>query len=134
MNVALAIMVKQPTPGRVKTRLCPPLTPEQATDLYRCFLLDKMVQVERIAAAAPYLAFTPREAEPYFRDLAGEMFSLVPQEGEDLGERLNLLSTHLLALAHPGVVIIDSDTPSLPDHFLAEAVERMTDSCTDAVF
>jgi len=134
MNVALAIMVKQPIPGRVKTRLCPPLTPEQATELYRCFLLDKMAQVRRLAAAAPYLAFTPREAEAYFHGLAGEMFSLTPQEGEGLGERLNHLSAHLLALAHPGAVIIDSDTPSLPDQFLAEAVERMTDDHTDAVF
>jgi rSAM/selenodomain-associated transferase 1 len=134
MNVALAIMVKQPAPGRVKTRLCPPLTPDQATELYRCFLLDKMAQVKRIAAVIPYLGFTPREAESYFRDLAGRTFSLLPQEGEDLGERLDHLSTRLLAVGHPGVVIIDSDTPSLPDRFLAEAIERMTDPRTDAVF
>ena len=133
MRVALAIMVKLPTPGRVKTRLCPPLTPEQATELYRCFLLDKMAQVERIAAATPYLAFTPREAQPYFRDLAGETFFVVPQEGKDLGERLDHLSTHLLAAGHPGAVIVDSDTPSLPDRFLAEAVEWMGDPRTDAV-
>jgi len=133
MRVALAIMVKLPTPGRVKTRLCPPLTPEQATELYRCFLLDKMAQVERIAAATPYLAFTPREAQPYFRDLAGETFFVVPQEGKDLGERLDHLSTRLLAAGHPGAVIVDSDTPSLPDRFLAEAVEWMGDPRTDAV-
>lgn len=134
MRVALAIMVKQPTPGRVKTRLCPPLTPKEATDLYSCFLLDKMAQVRRLAAAAPYLAFTPRGAESYFRELAGKEFSLIPQQGEDLGERLNHLSTHLLAVGHPGVVIIDSDTPSLPDGFLAEAIARMDDSRTEAVF
>jgi len=134
MNVALAIMVKQPTPGRVKTRLCPSLTPEQATDLYRCFLLDKMAQVLRIASAIPYLGFTPPEAESYFRDLAGRMFSLLPQQGKDLGERLDHLSTRLLAAGHPGVVLIDSDTPSLPDRFLAESIERLTDPHTDAVF
>jgi hypothetical protein len=134
VNVALAIMVKQPVPGRVKTRLCPPLTPEQATDLYRCFLLDKMAQVRRLAVAAPYLAFTPPEAGAFFRDLAGESFSLLPQEGRDLGERLNHLSTHLLAAGHPGVVIIDSDTPSLPDPCLLEAVTRMSHDHADAVF
>lgn len=78
MNVALAIMVKQPAPGQEKTRLCPPLTPEQAAELYRCFLLDKMAQVRRVPATAPYLAFTPPEAEEFFRTLAGETFSLVP--------------------------------------------------------
>jgi len=134
MRVALAIMVKQPVPGRVKTRLCPPLTPAQATELYRCFLLDKMAQVRRVAAATPYLAFTPPEAGPFFRELAGGTFSLVPQHGQDLGERLHHLSTHLLAVGHPGVVIVDSDTPSLPDPFLVEAVERVEDRDTDAVF
>ncbi len=134
MNVALVIMVKQPTPGQVKTRLCPPLTRDQSAELYRCFLLDKMAQVRRVTAAAPYLAFTPKEAERFFRDLAGQTFSLVPQEGKDLGERLDHLSTRLLTAGHPGVLIIDSDTPNLPDHYLAEAVGRIADGPTDAIF
>lgn len=134
MNIALVIMVKQPAPGHVKTRLCPPLTATQAAELYRCFLLDKMAQVRRVPVAAPYLAFTPEAAQGFFRDLAGERFLLVPQEGRDLGERLDQLSQRLLAAGHPGVVIIDSDTPSLPDRHLVEAVERIGDPGTDAVF
>ncbi len=134
MDTALVIMVKQPAPGRVKTRLCPPLTPKQAADLYGCFLLDKIAQVGRVAAAAPYLAYTPPEAEGYFRDLSRAAFSLVPQEGKDLGERLGHLSTRLLTSGHPGVVIIDSDTPSLPDGYLTESVEWIANAQADAVF
>jgi len=134
VNIALAIMVKQPTPGRVKTRLCPPLTPEDAAELYRCFLLDKMAQVKRVGVAAHYLAFTPQEAEQFFRALAGASFSLVAQAGRDLGQRLDRLSTELLAAGHPGVVVIDSDTPNLPDQYLAEAIECLADGGTDAVF
>ncbi len=127
-------MVKEPAPGRVKTRLCPPLTPKQAADLYACFLLDKMAQVRRVRAAAPYLAYTPREAEGFFRDLSGDTFSLVPQEGKDLGDRLGHLTTRLLTAGHPGVVIIDSDTPNLPDQYLTDAVECMGNGRADAVF
>ena len=134
MDIALAIMVKQPAPGRVKTRLCPPLTPEDAAELYRCFLLDKMAQVQRVGAASHYLAFTPQKAEQYFRGLAGASFSLVAQTGRNLGQRLDRLSTELFAAGHPGVVIIDSDTPNLPDKYLAEAVERLADGRTEAVF
>lgn len=126
-------MVKQPVAGGVKTRLCPPLTPEQAAELYRCFLLDKMAQVRRLPAAAACLAYTPREAEGFFRDLADQTFSLIQQEGTDLGERLDRLSERLLAAGHPGVVIIDSDTPSLPDDFLAEAVACLDNGGMDAV-
>ena len=37
---ALAIMAKAPRPGRVKTRLTPPLTPEEAAAINTCFLVD----------------------------------------------------------------------------------------------
>ena len=133
MNIALAIMVKQPIAGRVKTRLSPPLTLEQAAELYRCFVLDKMAQVRRIPSTAAYLAYTPQEADAFFRRLAGEGFSLVRQEGSDLGERLHCLAGELLARGHPGVVISDSDTPSLPDRFLGEAVTWLSQGRTDVI-
>ena len=37
---ALAVMAKAPRPGQVKTRLSPPLTPQQAAALNGCFLRD----------------------------------------------------------------------------------------------
>jgi len=37
---ALAVMTKAPQAGRVKTRLVPPLTPEEAAALNKCFLRD----------------------------------------------------------------------------------------------
>src|SRR5215471_19696486 len=36
----LAVMTKAPRAGRVKTRLVPPLTPEEAAELNKCFLRD----------------------------------------------------------------------------------------------
>ena len=38
----LVLFAKRPVVGRVKTRLSPPLSPEQACDLYRAFLLDSL--------------------------------------------------------------------------------------------
>jgi glycosyltransferase A (GT-A) superfamily protein (DUF2064 family) len=38
---ALAIMAKAPVAGTVKTRLVPPMTPEQAAECYRALLLDQ---------------------------------------------------------------------------------------------
>ncbi|HCP47170.1 MAG TPA: hypothetical protein DIU15_14095, partial [Deltaproteobacteria bacterium] len=37
---ALVVMVKSPQPGACKTRLCPPLTPDEAAELYVAFLED----------------------------------------------------------------------------------------------
>jgi glycosyltransferase A (GT-A) superfamily protein (DUF2064 family) len=39
---AIAIMAQAPYPCEVKTRLCPPLSYEEAAQFYHCFLLDKI--------------------------------------------------------------------------------------------
>src|SRR3712207_8052400 len=44
---ALVFMAKWPEPRRAKTRLCPPLTPEEAADLARCFVLDMLHEAAR---------------------------------------------------------------------------------------
>ena len=42
LNRALIVVAKEPQAGRTKTRLSPPLSGEQAAELYRCFLLDTL--------------------------------------------------------------------------------------------
>jgi len=58
----LLYFVKYPTLGEVKTRLVPPLTPESAADLYRCLLLDKLLQIGQLHEVDRYVAYTPAEA------------------------------------------------------------------------
>jgi glycosyltransferase A (GT-A) superfamily protein (DUF2064 family) len=53
---AIAVMAKAPMAGHVKTRLVPPLTQEEAAELYRCLLLDKIRQVGTLSGVDPYLA------------------------------------------------------------------------------
>ena len=50
MTRQLLVMAKQPTAGTTKTRLCPPLTPAQAADLYAALLCDTLA-LARAAAA-----------------------------------------------------------------------------------
>ncbi len=45
---ALLVVAKRPAPGRTKTRLTPPLSPEQAAALYECFLRDTLDLVRRL--------------------------------------------------------------------------------------
>ena len=69
MDRALIIVSKKPQAGRTKTRLSPPLTGQQAAELYHCFLLDTLALMQKAGIAQPILAFTPDEAEPFFRQL-----------------------------------------------------------------
>ena len=43
----LMVFAKAPTPGRVKTRLQPPLTPSQAAELHGAFVRDVVARHDR---------------------------------------------------------------------------------------
>jgi hypothetical protein len=131
-TIAVAIMAKAPRPGAVKTRLCPPLLAAEAATLYRCFLLDKIDAVRALTRTRPVVAYTPDEARAEFAALAPD-FTLVPQRGPDLGDRLHATLASLLAAGHPGAIAVDSDTPTLPREFLQRAVDCLTRPGPDVV-
>ena len=117
---ALIVVAKQPMPGKTKTRLSPPLKPEQASDLYECFLKDTLDLIRNVKQIQPVIAFLPTRAEGYFQQLAPD-FDLIPQDGTDLGARLdNAISTYL-SRGYERVVIMNSDGPTLPLTYLAQA-------------
>ena len=130
--VALAIMAKVPAAGRVKTRLCPPLSPCESAQLYECFLHDKVAQVRSLARARPVIAFTPEDGRAIFERMASD-FRLIPQQGVDLGRRLLTTLSGLLADGCGGALAIDSDTPTLPSEFLDQAIDRVLDPAIDVV-
>jgi rSAM/selenodomain-associated transferase 1 len=131
-QIGVVIMAKMPQVGEVKTRLCPPLTPEEATELYRCFLIDKIAQVRALKAAHPVIAYTPAAGRSLFEALAPG-FMLLLQQGAELGARLANCFVHLLAAGYTGVLAIDSDTPTLPTAFLQQAVDLIAMPQTDVV-
>ncbi|MFW9894125.1 MAG: hypothetical protein ACFFFO_18115, partial [Candidatus Thorarchaeota archaeon] len=85
---ALIVVAKQPAPGRTKTRLTPPLSPEHAAALYECFLRDTLDLMRHIPDVQPVVAYLPPEARAYFRGVAPD-FELLLQEGQSLGARLD---------------------------------------------
>jgi rSAM/selenodomain-associated transferase 1 len=130
---AIAVMAKVPGIGLVKSRLHGVLTADRATELYRCFLLDRLDAVAELDGVSPIVAFTPDEAEPVMRELAPATLRLVAQRGADLGERLSALLTGLLERGHVGAIAIDSDSPTLPMEYVAEAAQVLADGRCDLV-
>jgi uncharacterized protein len=130
---AIAVMARAPQPGQVKTRLVPPLSHERAAELYRCLLLDKLQQVAEIPGIDPYLAYTPIEARSSMLTVLPDSFTLIPQAGSTLGDRLHRLSAILLERGHPAVFLIDSDSPTLPTPYLLGAIAHLQNTATDLV-
>ena len=98
---ALAVMIKAPQAGTVKTRLVPPLTYEEAAALSICFLRDtasNIAEVAAIGASEGVAVYTPVGAEASFDGLLHCGFKLVAQRGQSFGERLFYAAEDLLAL------------------------------------
>ena len=130
---AVAVMAKVPGMSLVKSRLHSVLTPALATELYRCFLLDRLDALAELSGVSLVVAFTPVEAEGLMQELAPASFRLVPQRGADLGERLSTLLLELLEDGHVGAIAIDSDSPTLPMAYVAEAAAVLAEGRCDAV-
>jgi len=124
---ALLVIAKRPTPGQAKTRLTPPLSPEQASQLYECFLRDTLDLARTVPGATRLIHYAPLDAAGYFQRLAPD-FGLTPQIGEDLGERLDNVLTRCLNDGFRRAVIIDSDSPTLPAEFVGQAFAKLDDA------
>lgn len=125
-------MAKAPRPGEVKTRLAPALGAGPAAGLYRCFLLDAIEQVRALAPASAVVAYAPADGRGEIEQLAPG-FTLVPQEGADLGARLANLFGYLLAKDHDAALVVGSDVPTLPAAFLKRALDLVAAPAVDVV-
>ena len=113
MRRLLLIMAKRPVPGYAKTRLCPPLTPVIAAELYSCFLRDMIRLVRSLPGITPGLAFSPKGEEVFFEEMAPD-FVLLPQGEGPLGKRLSRVLKMGLDLGYEQVAAVNSDSPTLP--------------------
>jgi rSAM/selenodomain-associated transferase 1 len=121
-NRILGIFAKQPLPGMVKTRLCPPLTPEQAADLYRVCLLETVTRMRSLAGCELAICYSGDE------DWFAATFSgvkLVPQCGGDLGERMARCLSDWLAAGYQAAALIGSDAPDLPLERIEQAFSAL---------
>ena len=130
---AVAVMAKVPGTAVVMSRLHTVLTPEQATALYRCVLLDRLDGLATVSDIERVVAFTPPESGDEMAALVPAGFRCVPQQGRDLGERLAGLLAGLLAEGHTAAIAIDSDSPTLPMAHVAEAAKVLNERTADVV-
>jgi glycosyltransferase A (GT-A) superfamily protein (DUF2064 family) len=116
----LLVIAKQPVPGRVKTRLVPPCTYEQAAALAEAALADTLHTVLTVPARRRVLVLDGKPG-PWLPS----GFDIVPQCGGPLDDRL----AHAFAAAGGPALLIGMDTPQVSPGLLT--VDWQT---ADAVF
>ncbi len=133
---AIAVMAKAPVPGRVKTRLVPPLTPAQATALNAAFLRDVTANIAAAAALRPidgFVAYAPASGAGGFAGMLAPGTGLLLADGEiamdpairGIGRSLLHAAGALLGRGYTSAILVNSDSPSLPNALLIEAHDRL---------
>lgn len=127
-TVAVAIVCKTPAPGKSKTRLSPPLRPEECASISSCFIQDLSRTIGLLAEEGDVTGtalYTPRGSEDALRTLLPGGFRLAPQYEGDFGERLLQGTADLLGAGHAGAILVNSDSPTLPLPILRAAVDAL---------
>jgi uncharacterized protein len=128
---AFAIMAKASESGRVKTRLVPPLTSNEASKLNTYFLADVSANILEAAQQQPidaYIAYASTGSEGFFtRNLPAGMMLLAPREA-GLGPSLRHAMADLLAAGYAGVCLVNSDSPTLPTGILEKVAGILLES------
>jgi rSAM/selenodomain-associated transferase 1 len=129
-------MAKAPRPGRAKTRLCPPLQPEQAAQLSAAFLRDITENIALAARLAPihaWVAYAPageeRSFDGHLADGTGLVLAdgspLMPSDVKGFGRSLLHAAQVLFARGYGGVCLVNSDSPTLPTSLLIQAARAL---------
>lgn len=119
----IALMVRVPMAGQVKTRLIPALGAEGACRLYRAMVDDLLEQV--VATDMPlHLFYTGGEAEHLPQTWRQAAQSLCPQQGADLGARMAHALTTAFQVAKQAL-LIGSDIPDMSATMLRNAAAAL---------
>jgi len=125
MSAAVAILAKAPVPGRVKTRLVPPLTPEEAATVARACLETTLRRLVP-AGGAPITLFLDGEADGALQAVARSLgVGVVPQVGADLGARLEAAFRSLRESGATRTLALGSDSPTVNPAWIARAIESL---------
>jgi rSAM/selenodomain-associated transferase 1 len=125
-NTAVIIFTKAPIPGTVKTRLCHPLTADEAASLHGSLVLDTIERTKGLTGTTLYVAGAPDVEHPFFKVLEGHYGArLLEQRGGDLGSRIHLAIMDVFALGHPGAILIGTDLPALQRAHLQQACDLL---------
>ncbi len=124
-NPCVIVMGKMPVPGRVKTRLVPPLSFEQAAALHDAFVHETLSRLRPLRpnpVGRLVLCVDPPEATGEASAHYGDV-EVAPQAAGDLGSRL--IAAYSDVGKSSSTMFIGCDTPDLPRGHIESALELL---------
>jgi rSAM/selenodomain-associated transferase 1 len=119
---ALIIFVRNPVPGKVKTRLARTMGPESALSVYRHLLL-RTHSITRSLLPDKFIFYDEdvQESDLWENNIYGKFC----QQGEDLGERMQNAFDDLFQKGYRKLGIIGSDCYELTQEIIEEGFHRL---------
>ena len=130
MASALILFVIIPTEGQTRNKWAPLLRFEETVALHDCFVKD-VFQKAKAVDADLYLFFTPRDKGGVLRTLLDDEAVLLPQYGDDLGQKMKNAIGAILRLGYSKVVLMGTDIPHIHTETIQNAFDNL--ECKDIV-
>jgi len=125
-SAALIIFAKAPVEGYVKTRLCPPLTPDEAASLHGSLVLDLLEKCKSLQACDRILAGAPTPEHPFFGAMKARFnIPIWGQVGPDLGSRMAHAFQLALGSPYQSAIIIGTDIPGITVSLISTALKNL---------
>ena len=127
-SAALIVFAKAPVAGQVKTRLCPPLTPDEAASLHGSLVLDLLERCQTVKGCDRILAGSPTPEHPFFSAMKTRFkIPIWDQIGDDLGARMGHAFQSALGSSYHSVLIVGTDIPGITVSLITTAFKNLQD-------
>lgn len=127
IDSAVILFARDPVLGQVKTRLSSSFDDETILKLYICFVEDSLEKIRQVGNADCFVGVSPENHSGFFNGTESSGMSLFVQQGKDLGDKMRQAFVDRFAEGYKKVVIIGSDSPSLPVSYIEKALASEKD-------
>ena len=121
-NKAVILFARDLILGQVKTRLSSLFDDETILRLYTCFVEDSLEKIRQVDNADCFVGISPSNISGFFNGIEDSDTRLFIQQGKDLGDKMRQAFVDRFSDGYKKVVIIGSDSPSLPVSYINEVL------------
>ena len=126
-NKAVILFARDLILGQVKTRMSSSFNDETILRLYTCFVEDSLEKIRQVDNADCFVGISPSNISGFFNGIEDSDTRLFIQQGKDLGDKMRQAFVDRFSDGYKKVVIIGSDSPSLPVSYINQALNSDKD-------